>query len=65
MTQFLEVWKNPTNPITERHDAFKLLHSLRTREEVGMWEVVVDSTFGGSSEAVLEMGQAGTAVFAA
>eukprot|EP01043_Picozoa_sp_COSAG02_P007191 COSAG02_NODE_212_length_28729_cov_45.980196_2_plen_232_part_00 len=51
------------DPLTEVHEPVKLIHTFRSEEDLAPWELVLDRTYGGASEASLSMGPNGFGVF--
>jgi hypothetical protein len=58
--RMVELWKDP---ITERHEPQKLLHSFHTDDDLHPWQVVADSKYGGKSTASISISGDGSAVF--
>ena len=40
------------DPITEVHEPVKLIHTFRSEEDLAPWELVLDRTYGGASDAL-------------
>lgn len=61
--RFAQVLETVKDPITEVHAPVKLIHTFHSEADLEPWELVLDRTYGGSSEASLSMGPDGYGVF--